>query len=248
MKSKQTTLPLAMITTLALVTIMSTNTYAEPIYHPDAIEFFDNLVGALGDKSSAIYAEPDWENSLWFTVDIISPNTYRIGAWNMDESDNAVEFVDYTITKTDNGYAQYGPLQEDGTMMDRTLIGNIEGEGELLAKPNPPKPKSLTLKDTRYGQGDINDNGSTCYLTPYRHWFQGTVTDDWDGSPVSYVVKPSDMYDGCTMPLITDRVDLTWKNGWYTLKATDTKLSGSLLCYTPDPNGKTQFTVKIFWK
>lgn len=74
-----------------------------------------------------------------------------------------------------------------------------------------------------------------------------TVSDNPNGSKVNYRAS-ADAYDNCSKPLRPDDVDLTWKNGSYTLNVDGADTFDTVYFYTPSPNGNTTFEMQINWQ
>ena len=115
---------IAVISVLALGT--ATDTFATvTIYNPDMADWWGDMIDALGDKSSTIWAEPYWGNDLWVEIEDIGTDKYRISLYEIAASSKAIS---YTITKTDDGYYAYGPEKEDGSMASRTYVNSADND------------------------------------------------------------------------------------------------------------------------
>ncbi|MCY4492214.1 MAG: hypothetical protein OXC46_12250, partial [Thaumarchaeota archaeon] len=115
-------------------------------YNPDMTDWWGDMIDALGDKSSTIWAEPYWGNDLWVEIEDIGTDKYRISLYGIAASGKVIS---YTITKTDDGYYAYGPEKEDGSMASRTYVNNVDGGGDDILVIQPIKPSYLILRDNR---------------------------------------------------------------------------------------------------
>lgn len=236
-----TTVLIAAISVLALGT--TADAFATPTYNPDMTDWWGDMIEALGDRSSTTWTEPGWGSDLWVEIENIGTDKYRISLYGIAASGGAIS---YTIIETDDGYDKYGPEKEDGSMDSRTYVNSVGGGDSGIQASQPIKPSHLILRDSRTGQGDIDDSDSHCWLAT-DSWFSGTVSDKRSGSKVNYRAN-NDAYDNCSKPLAPDDVDLAWKNGSYTLNVWGADTSDTVYFYTPSPDGKTTFQMRINWQ
>ncbi|MDE0526473.1 MAG: hypothetical protein OXI27_07775 [Thaumarchaeota archaeon] len=237
-----TTVLVAAISVLVFGT--ATDAFATtPTYNPDVTDWWGDMIEALGDKSSTTWTEPGWSDELRVEIESIGTDTYRVSLYGIAASGNAIS---YTITETENGYHKYGPEKEDGGMYSDTYVTSLDDiDGDVQAR-QPIKPSHLIVRDSRTGQGDIGDSGKHCWLSD-GSWFSGTVSDHWKGSKVNYAAN-NDAYDRCSKPLEPDDVDLAWKNGSYKINVWGTDTSNTVYFYTPSPDGKTTFQMRVNWR
>ena len=196
MNTKNTVLPLAVIATLAIVTIAGTNAYAEAKYNPDMTDWWGDMIEALGDQPSMTFTEPGYDNDVYELIARVSADTYRIELYGITESG---EPIVYTITVTETGYISYGPVMADGSMPSDTYVTSLNNDA--LAS-QPIKPPYIIVQDYRYGEGSLFASKKICYLAK-GSWFSGTVTDDYDGSPMNWKANV-DAYDNCKKLLYVD--------------------------------------------
>lgn len=226
-----------------LVIGITPSAFATTTYNPDITDWWGDMIESLGDKSSTIWTEPGWGSDIWVEIEDIGTDAYRISLYGIAASGEAIS---YTITKTNDGYNKYGPEKEDGSVDSRTYVNSIDDKDGATHASQPIKPAYLILQDQRTGQGDLDDSKRHCWLAP-GSWFTGTVTNHRDGSNMNYRAN-SDAYDNCTKPLAPDDVDLAWENGSYTINVRNTDTLDTVYFYTPSPDGKTKFQMRINWK
>ena len=203
----------------------------------EIVDWWDEMIDSLGKESKAVYTEPDWDN-MWVEIEDIGEDTYKISLFGIAKNIP----ITYTITKTKDGYYLESTIPG---IESKTYVRNTDGKIGLSSQ-QPLKPKYLILQDKRTGKGTLAAEKSICWLAT-KSWFVGDVTDDWDGSKINYKAN-NDAWNNCTKPLSPKNVDLAWQNGWYKINIWGTTISGSPYFYTPQPDGKSSFQMRINWK
>lgn len=105
-----------------LIFATTTGIFDTPTYNPDMTDWWDDMIEALGDKSSMIWTEPGWDSDVWVEIENIGTDKYRISLYGIAASGEAIS---YTITETDDGYYKYGPMKKDGTMDSRNYVKSL---------------------------------------------------------------------------------------------------------------------------
>jgi hypothetical protein len=92
---------------------------SDAVYNKEMIDWWDELVGSVGQESRVVWTDVDWGDDLWVEIEDVGEGTYLISLFGLAESGEAIE---YTITETENGYHKNGPALADGSMDSRTYI------------------------------------------------------------------------------------------------------------------------------
>ena len=176
MKATAISLTVIIMAGMASLGNAGADTPNDTIYNKEMIDWWDDLIESLGDKSSTVWTEPGWGDELWVEIEDMGKNTYQISLFGIAESG---EPIVYTITETENGYGAYGPALPDGSMDSRTYIRE-NGAAMVAAEESMERLPALIIY-----AGVVSAAAGGVLFVVFRHRAQNSVRGRREPPPTS---------------------------------------------------------------